>query len=135
MNKVILLGRITRDIELRTSDTGISVARFSVAVNRRFKNKDGNYDADFIQCVAFRQTADFLNKYFGKGSAISLCGSLQSRSYEKDGETRYTQEVVVDEVSFVSGSNNSRKTEETDSVMMDADELFGEELADFDNPF
>lgn len=96
MNKVILLGRLTRDPELRTTPSGVSVTSFSIAVNRRFA-KD---QTDFINCVAWRQTAEFVSKYFAKGNMISVVGSLQTGRYEKDGQTHYTTDVVVDEVYF-----------------------------------
>lgn len=82
MNKIILVGRLTRDPELRSTSTGLSTANFTVAVNRNFKNKDGQYDADFIPCVAFRNTADFISKYFKKGNLICLDGRIQTRNYD-----------------------------------------------------
>ena len=72
MNKIILVGRLTKDPEVRSTSAGYSTANFTVAVNRNFKNKEGNYDADFLPCVAFRQTADFVSKFFKKGNMISL---------------------------------------------------------------
>lgn len=101
MNKAILVGRLTRDPELRTTGSGVSVCSFTVAVNRRFKNVEGGYDADFINCVAWRQQAEFVSKYFSKGRMIGLCGSIQTRNYDKDGQRVYVTEVVADEVSFV----------------------------------
>ena len=101
MNKAIIVGRLTRDVELRTTASGVSVASFSIAVNRRFKNADGNYEADFINCVAWRNTAEFISKYFKKGSQIGVIGSIQTRNYEKDGKKVYITEVAVDEAEFV----------------------------------
>lgn len=108
LNKSILVGRLTKDPELKTTGNGISVCTFTIAVNRRFKNADGNYDADFINCVAWRNTAEFLVKYFEKGSMIAVAGSIQTRNYEKDGHKVYITEVVADEVNFVSGSSKSK---------------------------
>ncbi len=110
MNKAILVGRLTRDPELRTTANGVSVCTFSVAVNRRFKNADGGYDADFINCVAWRQQAEFLAKYFAKGRMVGVVGSIQTRNYDnKEGQRVYVTEVAVDEVHFVDskGSNDS----------------------------
>ena len=110
MNKAILVGRLTRDPELRTTANGTSVCTFSVAVNRRFKNADGGYDADFINCVAWRQQAEFLAKYFAKGRMVGVVGSIQTRNYDnKEGQKVYVTEVAVDEVHFVDskGSNDS----------------------------
>lgn len=101
MNKVILSGRICSDPDLKNSPSGASVCSFRIAVNRRFKNAEGNYDADFISCVAWRSNADFISKYFKKGEPIEIVGSLQTRSYEKDGQTVYVTEVVLDEAGFV----------------------------------
>lgn len=100
MNKVILVGNLARDPELRQTPNGISVARFTVAVSRRF-SKDGQQQTDFINCVAWRQQAEFLCRYFQKGSSIQLCGSIQSRSWDgQDGKKQYATEVVADELSF-----------------------------------
>ncbi|MBQ4263337.1 MAG: single-stranded DNA-binding protein [Bacilli bacterium] len=108
MNKVILVGRLTRDPELRSTTSGFNTANFSVAVQRNFKNKDGNFDADFINCVAFRNQADFISKYFKKGNMIGLEGRIQSRSYDaNDGTKRYVTEVLVDNVEFVGSKNDS----------------------------
>ena len=119
MNKVQLVGRLTRDPEIRYSqgENATATARFSVAVNRRFKNAEGNYDADFINCVAFGKSAEFVEKYFKKGMAIGLTGRIQTGSYtNKDGQKVYTTDVVVEETEFVESkgassadnSNNSR---------------------------
>ena len=108
MNKIILVGRLTKDPEVRSTSAGFSTANFTVAVNRNFKNKDGNYDADFLPCVAFRNTADFVSKFFKKGNMISLEGRVQTRNYDaQDGTKRYVTEVVVENVEFVGGKNES----------------------------
>ncbi len=108
MNKVIMVGNLVRDPELTTTANGINVCRFSVAVNRRFANAEGERDVDFFNCVAWRATADFVSKYFKKGSKIGFVGSLQSRNYEaQDGSKRYVTEIVVDEVEFVTSKNAS----------------------------
>lgn len=100
MNKVILMGRLTRDVELRQTPNGVSVASFSIAVNRRFA-KEGQQQADFINCVAWRTTAEFISRYFGKGRMIAVVGSLQTRSWDdQQGVKHYTTEVVVDEAHF-----------------------------------
>ncbi len=105
MNKVILVGNLARDPEMRQTPNGIPSARFTVAVSRRYQ-KDGQTQADFISCVAWRQTAEFIGKYFHKGSGIQLCGSIQTRSWDgNDGQRHYATEVVADEVSF----NGSRQ--------------------------
>ena len=128
MNKIILLGRLTRDPEIRTTSSGTTTANFTVAVNRNFKNKDGNYDADFLSCVAFRNTADFISKYFKKGRMISLEGRVQTRNYEtEDGTKRYVTEIVVEGVEFAGDS----KKEESEIA---GDEDNKPELEDIDLP-
>ena len=110
MNKVELVGRLTRDPEIRysTGENANAVARFSIAVNRRFKNAAGEYEADFPSCVAFGKTAEFVDKWFNKGDLIGVVGRIQTGSYtSKDGIKVYTTDVVVDEVEFVGGKNQN----------------------------
>lgn len=100
-NKVVLIGNMTADPELKQTQAGASVCSFNIAVNRKY-NKDGNNECDFITCVAWRQQAEFVCKYFKKGNPILICGQLQTRSYQdKQGNKRTATEVVVDEISFV----------------------------------
>jgi len=109
MNKVELVGRLTRDPEVRYTqgENASAIARFSVAVNRRFKNNEGNYDADFINCVAFGRSGEFIEKYFKKGMAIGISGRIQTGNYtNKDGVKVYTTDVVVEEAEFVESKNN-----------------------------
>lgn len=111
MNKVDLVGRLTKDVEPHYS-TGENVnasCRFTVAVNRKFKNKEtGQYDADFISCVAFGKTCEFIAKWFHKGDPIGISGNIRTGSYtNKDGIKVYTTDVYVDDVEFVGGKNNS----------------------------
>ena len=105
-NKVILIGNMTADPELKQTTSGVSVCSFSIAVNRRF-SKEGEQNVDFINIVAWRNTADFVTRYFKKGKPILVCGQLQTRTWtDNQGNKRYATEVVADEVSFV-GSNES----------------------------
>ena len=107
MNKVILMGRLTRDPEMRQTPNGVSVCSFSIAVNRRFA-KEGQQTADFINCTAWRQQAEFICKYFQKGAMISVVGNLQSRSWEnQEGKKQYSTDVVVDEVYFTGSKTES----------------------------
>lgn len=101
-NKVILGGRLTQDPELKTTQSGIAVTSFSIAVNRRYTKNAEQQQADFINVVAWRQQAELITRYFRKGSSICVVGSLQSRSWtDQQGQKRYVTEVVVDEVNFV----------------------------------
>jgi len=106
MNKAVVLGNLTRDPELRTTQSGISVCTFTVAVNRRFTNQQtGEREADFIPVVVWRQQADNCAKYLRKGSKVCVCGAIQTRTYDgQDGQKRYATEIVADEVQFVSGN-------------------------------
>ncbi|KJJ77632.1 single-stranded DNA-binding protein [Clostridium sp. FS41] len=107
MNSAQLVGRLTRDPEVRYSDGGTTVARFTLAVDRRFK-KDGGDDADFINCVAFGKTAEFLEKWFRKGQRLGLTGRIQTGSYvNQEGTKVYTTEVVVENVEFVESKGAS----------------------------
>ena len=102
MNKTILMGRLTRDPEIRTAagESGTTIARFTLAVNRRFR-RDGEASADFINCVSFGKTAEFIEKYISKGRQICVSGRIQTGSYtNRDGQRIYTTEVVVEEVDF-----------------------------------
>jgi single-strand DNA-binding protein len=101
MNKAILMGRLTKDPELRTTSSQIPVATFTLAVDRRFKNAEGERQADFISIVAWRSTAEFIGKYFRKGSKIVIVGSIQTRTYDdKEGRRIYVTEVVAEETYF-----------------------------------
>lgn len=105
LNRVILMGRITKDLEIRQTTSGKAVLKFTVAVDR---GKDKQ--ADFITCVAYGQTAEFISRYFGKGRMIAIEGSIRTGSYEKDGRTIYTFEVFVERVSFT-GERNGAQSE------------------------
>lgn len=108
LNKVILVGKLTADPELQTTPNGISVVHFRVAVNRRYAKDDQQRQADFISTVAWRQQAEFVSRYFHKGSSICVVGSLQSRSWQdQNGQNRYAMEVVADEINFVDSKSES----------------------------
>lgn len=116
-NKVILMGRLTAAPELKQTGNGVSVTSFTLAVDRKYQ-KDTEKKADFITVVAWRQKAEFICKYFGKGSAIAIDGKLQTRSWEdSDGKKRYATEVVVEDVDFA----ESKKSSEAAAPEADAD--------------
>lgn len=109
MNNVVLMGRLTRDPEVKvtTGENSMSVARFTLAVNRRFKNAEGKYDADFINCVAFGKTADFVTQYFHKGDMMAVTGEIRTGSYtNKEGVKVYTTDVNVNTVDFCGGKSD-----------------------------
>lgn len=100
-NGVHIMGRITRDLELRHTQSGTAVCQFCVAVTRSFKDANGEYQSDFIDCVAWRNSAEFITKYFSKGAMIALDGELQTRNYtDKDGNKRKTTELLVSSAAF-----------------------------------
>lgn len=107
MNKVLLVGRLTKDPESKMTTSQVNFVNFTIAVDRRFKDSNGQRQADFINCVAWRQTASFISQYFHKGSRIGIVGSLQTRSYDgNDGQKRFVTEVLVDEAEFVESAGN-----------------------------
>lgn len=109
MNKVILMGNLTRDPEVRQMQTSnIAHCTFTIAVQRRFKSQDGQTKTDFINCVAWRTTAEFIGKYFSKGNKILVTGSLQVRDYENnEGKKVYVTEVIVDDAEFCNSKSDS----------------------------
>lgn len=143
LNVVVIMGRLTANPELRTTNSGISVTSFSVAVNRSY-SKDGNNQTDFINCVAWRNNAEFISKYFTKGQMIAIRGSLQQNSYtDKDGNKRTTYDVVVDSADFCGskaesgGSAPMARTEEAPASFSNVDTGDFEEISmgDEDLPF
>lgn len=115
MNNVILTGRLTKEPEVRyTPDTQKATARYSLAVQRDFKNKDGEYDADFINCVCFGRTAEFAEKFLHKGTKILVQGRIQTGSYEKDGVRHYTTDVIVNSHEFCESKGSVQTNEPSD---------------------
>ena len=110
LNQIILVGRLTRDISVHKTDKGSKVATISLAIPRSFKNMDGNYDTDFIDCVAFDGVAENTSEYCGQGDIVGVKGRVQSRTIEKDGKTEYLMEIIAEKVTFLS----SKKLEEAE---------------------
>lgn len=135
-NKTFLCGRLTADVELKKTPSGVSVCTFSVAVNRRVA-KDMDQKADFINCVAWRNDADFISKYFKKGSSIFLVGNIQNRSWQdNNGVKRYSTEVIVDEVLFVDSKSEIAGAVAASGVPYGGDTTNFEEMtAEEDLPF
>ena len=134
MNKVILMGRLTKDADVKASTTGMTIARFTLAVDRRFK-KDNEQTCDFINCVAFSKTAEFLEKYGKKGTKFVVEGSIQTGSYtNKDGNKVYTTDIAVQSVEFAeskSSTQNSPDLAQPSAVpagFIQVDEIDEEEL-------
>lgn len=132
MNKVILIGRLTRDPELRFApNTGNAVVRFTLAVNRR-KQKDKEQEADFINCVAFGKTAETIAQYLLKGNQIAVEGNIRTGSYDKDGIKRYTTDVIIERFNFI-GNNKSDNSNQTDNFKEFDDDMTP--VDDGDMPF
>lgn len=120
LNRVVLVGRLTRDPELRYTPNGIAVSNFTVAANRPFRNQDGEQEADFINCVVWRKPAENLANYMKKGNLIGVDGRLQSRSYEgDDGKRVYITEVVADSVQFLE-PKSSQSSQQSDAPTQNA---------------
>ena len=133
LNKVILGGRLTADVELKQTPSGVSVCQFSLAINRKY-SKEGEQATDFINCVAWRSTAEFISKYFRKGSSLCVGGSIQTRSWtDKNGQKRSTTEVVVDEAMFVDSKSDGGAAQPSNNEPQQPN--FEELGADDDLPF
>ena len=140
LNCAVIMGRLTADPELRSTPTGVSVVRFTVAVDRGYVKSGEERKADFINVVAWRQTAEFVSKYFAKGSMIAVQGAIQTGSYEKDGVKRSTFEIVADNVSFCgskseSGTSAAPKAEAAASFSNGGADDFAAMADDDDLPF
>lgn len=113
LNKSILGGRLTSDVELKQTQSGVSVCSFTLAVNRR-RSTEGEQTADFINCVAWRGTAEFISKYFHKGSSLCIVGQIQTRSWtDQNGQKRFATEVIADEATFVDSKNEGDEHQAT----------------------
>ena len=119
MNKVVLIGRVTRDPELRYTASNIPSVRFTLAVNRPFENQSGQREADFIKIVVWRKQAENVKKYVTKGSLIAVEGRIQTGSYEKDGQRVYTTDVVADNVQFLESKAQSQNRVDNDVTPSD----------------
>lgn len=145
MNKVILIGRLTKDPEMRTTNTGVAVTSFTLAVNRPFTDQNGERTADFINCIAWRKQAENIAKYCVKGTQVACEGRIQTRSYDHtDGTKRYVTEIICDNVTFLSTKSDMSRTNssystgansyssndiETTDISEDPFKDFGEEIA------
>lgn len=118
MNKVILIGNLTRDPELTETPSGVAVCRFSIAVSREYANADGNRETDFFNITVWRGRAENCGKYLKKGNKVAIVGSLQNRSYEdKDGIKRNVTEVIANEVEFLTPKSSEATDEEENAVV------------------
>jgi single-strand DNA-binding protein len=136
MNKVILVGNLTRDPELSETPSGIAVCRFSIAVSRDFANAEGNREADFFNITVWRGRAENCGKYLKKGNKVAVVGRLQTRSYDdKDGNKRYVTDIVADEVEFLTPRGASEGMDDMDSVSSRREQQRLEAIDDNQLPF
>jgi len=132
INKAILCGRLTKSPELRSTASGVSVCSFTVAIPRKYAKQGEERQTDFINCVAFGKTAEFVGKWFGKGDLISVDGSIQTRTWEdNEGKRRYATEVIVSEAGFVGGKSDNKQSTVADELPSE----FGDISSDDDLPF
>ncbi len=133
INKVILVGRITKDPELKTTQSNVNFVNFTVAVNRQFTDQSGERQADFIQCIVWRRQAENLARFIKKGALLGVEGRIQTRTYEADNGTRYITEVVCDSVQFLENKGDSSPSDfvqqeptykEDDTSNQDSDEFY-----------
>ena len=136
LNKVVLCGRLTADVELKQTQSGVSVCSFTLAVNRKYQ-AEGQKQTDFINCVAWRQTAEFISRYFQKGSSLCIVGSIQVREWtDNNNQKRYATEVVADEALFVDSKSDSQATPQLNTTPQFANTTPNfENVADDDLPF
>ncbi|MGN0967392.1 MAG: single-stranded DNA-binding protein [Candidatus Coprovivens sp.] len=148
MNKAIIIGRLTRDPEMRTTTSGTNSTTFTVAVSRNYTSANGERETDFLNCVAWRKQAENIAKYCTKGSQVAVEGRIQTRSYDaQDGTKRYVTEIIADNVTFLGGKGSNVPSEDnyvggsssvdTTDISEDPFKDFGEEVAlsDDDLPF
>ena len=134
MNRVVLAGRLTADPEIRKSTNGNSVVRFSLVVNRKFKNANGQYEVDYINCVAFKGTADTINAYVSKGDMLIVEGRIQTSKYTRvDGSTAYSTDIAVDGITLVGGRKNTENSQPKKDTQSDPFTDFGENVTIDDN--
>ena len=140
MNKIMLIGRLTKDPELRYTQSGTAVASFTLAVDRRVSNQNGERETDFINCVAWNKSAEFVANYFHKGKQMALEGRLQVRSYDgNDGQRRWVTEVVAEQIEFVgsksdnAGGNNRQDYQNNNNASAGSNLGLGEEIVFDDN--
>lgn len=137
INSIVLTGRLVKDIELRYNNNNNAIGTFSIAVQRQFKNTNGEYETDFINCVVFGKQAESMKEYTSKGDLIGVRGNLQTRTYEdKEGNKKYATEVICGQVSFLS-TNKKENIPKKEEVVEESDPFkeFGDEISDEDLPF
>ncbi len=136
MNRVVLVGRLTKDIDLRYTPNGVAVANFTLAVNRPFKSQDGEQQADYVQVQVWRKPAENAANYLKKGSLCGVDGRIQTRNFEgQDGKRVYVTEVVADSVQFLEPKRDNQSTQSNNQPSNQGDPFSGEPIRDDELPF
>lgn len=130
INQVVLVGRITKDVELKTTQSNIPVATFTLAVNRQFSSDNGEREADFIQCVAWRKAAENMAQFVNKGDLLGVQGRIQTRQYESEQGMKYITEVVCDTVQFLETKRDEKKEVKQDYATVDKEKKRVQDEAD-----
>lgn len=134
MNTVILIGRLTKEVELRYTEKELPIANFTIAINRDYKNENGEYETDFINCVAFQQSAKLMGEYTHKGDLIGVKGRLQTRNYEdKEGKKHYITEVIAERITFLQAKKEEKNEYENMIIKTEQKQQF--EIEDSMLPF
>lgn len=127
MNRVCLNGRLVKNIEIKYTQNNVAVASFTLAVQRKFKNQNGDYESDFINCIAYKKTAELMNEYVKKGDLIGIEGRIQTRSYDdKNGKKVYVTEVIVENVEFLATKKKEEKPKEETVKQKLSDDVFSD---------
>lgn len=130
MNKVILVGRITKDAEMKVSANGTKICRFTLAINRNYKNSQGNYESDFVNCVSLNKTAETMKNYVKKGDCIGVSGEIRTGSYtDKQGKKVYTSDVMASRISFISKAQRPAQVQQPAPVETKQSDIY----TDFSN--
>lgn len=136
MNRVILLGRLTKDIEVRYTESGTAVGNLTLAVKRKIKNVNGEYESDFINCVCWKEKAEIISKYIKKGDPLLIEGRIQTRSFEdKDGKKKYSTEVAIEHIDFVGTKKEEKKENPYKDMSVKVEASQQIEITDEDLPF
>ena len=139
MNLVVLIGNLVKDVELKATTLGKEVCSFTLAVQRSYKNTEGKYDSDFINCIAYGKTAEMISKYTKKGDKLSVEGRISTRNYEKDGKKVYVTEILVSNIGFLTMRKETKETPKQEEKQTDVYAEFGKKIEreqqelDFDN--
>ena len=116
MNKVFIIGNLIRDVELKATTTGVEVCGFTLGVRRNYQNANGEYESDFINCVAYKKTAELISRYTKKGDKLAVEGRINTRNYEKDGHKVYVTEIIVESIQFLTPKQKQETPKQEEKI-------------------